>query len=66
MTSYGEEFDDLSQQIDHIKITTERIVTNVQAMVQPHPGIRTIVCTSAFIYYSVVQVLDWRLGSTLS
>ena len=38
MTSYGEDFDELSQQIDQIKFTTERIVSNVEAMVQPHPG----------------------------
>lgn len=39
ITSYGSDFDSLSVQIDQIKLTTERVVVNVESMIQPNPGI---------------------------
>ena len=71
VTSYGEDYDDLSQQIDHIKLTTERIVTNVQAMVEPNPGIlfmtiNCYICINSLCSLVFIQVSDWRLRSTLS
>lgn len=38
LTSYDTEFETLSQQLESIRISTEKIISHVQSLVQPHPG----------------------------
>ena len=38
MTGYDSEYETMSEQLDAIKSSTERIISFVQAMVQPNPG----------------------------
>ena len=38
MTAYDSEYETMSEQLDAIKSSTERIISFVQAMVQPNPG----------------------------
>ena len=39
VTTYDDEFEHLIQQVQQIKTTTEKILTQVYSMVQPNPGI---------------------------
>ena len=38
LTTYDTEFETLSQQLESIRISTEKIISHVQSLVQPHPG----------------------------
>lgn len=38
VTTFDTEYETLSQQLEAIKISTEKIVVHVQSLIQPHPG----------------------------
>lgn len=40
VTEYDSEFEDLCQQLDHIKLATEHMLTYVENIVQPNPSRR--------------------------
>jgi endophilin-B len=40
VTTYDTEYETLSQQLESIRTSTEKIISHVQTLVQPHPGVR--------------------------
>jgi len=54
VTSFDEDFEGLCFKVDQIKLVTERMLSQVEAMVQPNPS-ELCVCWSVFTCVCVLE-----------
>lgn len=66
VTAYDSEYETMSEQLDAIKTSTERIISFVQNMVQPHPGPNAILFLFPYLLFSTYVLLPSSSFSSFS